>query len=106
MVFMSSPLPTSLQRPERSDSYKKKDKKDVERALAELLAALAPHERPLSPWERHCLWGTLVFLQFGYFEQALRRIRDVLDPPFPLPAFPPPRALTLDDVRRHLVVIQ
>lgn len=100
MVFVTSPLPVR-QSPERGDRTEN-ERKCAERALAELLAAFAPHERALSPWERHCLWAALTFLRFGYFEQALMRISDVFDPPLPLPAFPMPRALTLDDVRRHL----
>lgn len=102
MVFVTSALPVR-QEADRSDRKEKaKDKTAVERALSELLATFAPHERALSPWERHCLWAALTFLRFGYFSQALLRIRDVLDPPLPLPPFPTPRALTLDDVRRHL----
>ncbi len=97
MVFISNP-PSALEKPKRG---KKMESKDVERALNELLEAYS-HERPFSPWERHCLWAALTFTRFGYFEQALKRIRDVLDPPFPLPAFPSPRALTPGDLHQHL----
>ena len=97
MVFITKPLP-ARQKPE---GRRKTGQEDVERALTELLTAYA-HERPFSPWERHCLWSALTFSRFGYFEQALRRIDHVLDPPWPLPTFPPPRALTPDDLRRHL----
>ncbi|UYN96534.1 MAG: hypothetical protein KIT25_06275 [Enhydrobacter sp.] len=77
-------------------------KRGIQRALAELIATYGPDDHQLSPWERHCLGAALIFLRFGYFDQAADRIARVLDPPVPLPPFPSPPALTIDDVRRQI----
>ena len=74
----------------------------VERALAELLDTYAGQPQGLSAWDRYCLGGALTMMRFGYYAQALRRIDEVMDPPIPLPRFPSPRPLTVDDVRRAI----
>ena len=70
----------------------------VEQALAELLESYAGHQA-LSAWDRHCLDGALTMLRFGYYKQALRRIGEVMQPPFPLPRFAAPPPLTVEEVR-------
>jgi len=56
----------------------------------------------LSEWERHCLSSALIFEQHGYFEKALTKIGEVFEPPVPLPPFPKPPPITLDDISRHV----
>ena len=75
---------------------------DVEMALVNLLAAYSDYEGPLSDWERHCLSLAMVFERHGYFDKALTQIGQVLEPPFPLPAFPKPEPLSIEDIRRTL----
>jgi hypothetical protein len=58
--------------------------------------------RSLSEWEQYCLSSALVFERHGYFEKALIKIEEVLEPPIPLPAFRKPPPITLDDISRHL----
>jgi hypothetical protein len=67
-----------------------------------LLATYSGCEGPLSDWERHCLSLAMVFERHGYFDKALTKIAEVLEPPFPLPAFPKPEPLSIDDIRRTL----
>jgi len=58
-------------------------------------------DAPLSAWERHCLSSALLFERYGYFDKALVKIKDVLEPPLPLPTFPTPPPMTLRDVVAH-----
>jgi hypothetical protein len=58
--------------------------------------------RSLSEWEQYCLSSALVFERHGYFEKALIKIGEVLEPPIPLPPFPKPPPITLDDISRHV----
>ena len=76
---------------------------DVEKALLQLVKHYASTDAPLSAWERHCLSSALLFERYGYFDKALKKINEVLEPPFPLPAFPPPPQMTLRDVISHLL---
>jgi hypothetical protein len=76
--------------------------RDVELALVKLLTVYSGCEGPLSDWERHCLSLAMVFEKHGYFDKAVSAIADVLEPPCPLPAFPEPEPLTIDDIRRTL----
>jgi hypothetical protein len=41
----------------------------------------------------------------GYFEKALIKIREVFEPPIPLPPFPKPPPITLDDISRHVTAV-
>jgi hypothetical protein len=65
---------------------------DVEEALLQLVKHYASTDAPLSAWERHCLSSALLFERYGYFDKALKKINEVLEPPFPLPAQVNPRA--------------
>lgn len=56
----------------------------------------------LSAWERHCLGQALTLLRYGYYEPARIKVEMMLQPPHPLPTFPLPRPLSLEDVRRAL----
>lgn len=76
--------------------------RDVEQALVRLLTMYSAVSRSLSEWERYCLSSALVFERHGYFEKALIKIGEVLEPPIPLPSFPKPPPITLDDISRHL----
>jgi len=60
----------------------------VERALLQLVKQYPSTDAPLSAWERHCLSSALLFERYGYFDKALKKINEVLEPPFPLPASP------------------
>ena len=75
--------------------------RDVEQALIRLLAIFGCWPS-LSEWERHCLSSALIFEQHGYFEKALTKIGEVFEPPVPLPPFPKPPPITLDDISRHV----
>jgi hypothetical protein len=74
----------------------------VERALLQLVKQYVSTDAPLSAWERHCLSSALLFERYGYFDKALKKINEVLEPPFPLPTFPTPPRITLRDVVAHL----
>ena len=76
--------------------------RDVEQALVRLLTIHSAVSRSLSDWEQYCLSSALVFERYGYFEKALIKIGEVLEPPIPLPPFPKPPPITLDDIRRRL----
>jgi len=76
--------------------------RDVEQALVRLLAMYSVVGHSLSEWERHCLSSALIFEQHGYFEKALTKIGEVFEPPVPLPPFPKPPPITLDDISRHV----
>src|SRR6266404_1018446 len=76
--------------------------RDVEQALVRLLAMYSVVGHSLSEWERHCLSSALIFEQHGYFEKALTKIGEVFEPPVPLPPFPKPPPITLDDICRYL----
>src|SRR5215813_10588105 len=76
---------------------------EVERALVQLVKQYVPTDTPLSAWERHCLSSALLFERYGYFDKALKRINEVLEPPFPLPSFPAPPEMTLREVIAHLL---
>ena len=75
----------------------------MERALLQLVKQYPSTDAPLSAWERHCLSSALLFERYGYFDKALTKIKEVLEPPFPLPAFPTPPQMTLRDVITHLL---
>jgi len=75
----------------------------VERALLQLVKQYVPTDAPLSPWERHCLSSAFLFERYGYFDKALEKIKDVLEPPLPLPTFPTPPQMTLRDVVARLL---
>jgi len=60
-------------------------------------------DAPLSAWERHCFSSALLFERYGYFDKALKKINEVLEPPVPLPTFPTPPQMTLRDVITHLL---
>jgi hypothetical protein len=74
----------------------------VEQALVRLLAKYSAVSRSLSEWEQYCLWSALVFARHGFFEKALIKIGEVFEPPVPLPPFPKPPLVTLDDISRHV----
>ena len=76
--------------------------KDVEQALVRLLTTYSAFSRSLSEWEQYCLSSALVFERHGYFEKALIKIGEVFEPPIPLPSFPKPPPITLDDINRHV----
>jgi len=71
--------------------------------MLQLLKQYAPSEAPLSAWERQCLSSALLFERYGYFDKGLKKINEVLEPPFSLPVFPTPPQLTLRDVVAHLL---
>ena len=73
----------------------------MEKALLQLVKHYAT-DAPLSAWERHCLSSALLFERYGYFDKALKKINEVLEPLFSLPAFPPPPQMTLREVIAHL----
>jgi hypothetical protein len=75
---------------------------DLETMLADLLAAYSVQTRPLSAWDSYCLGLAMTLLRFGYYEQARRKVHEILQPPMPLPAFDVRRRLTLDDLRYAL----
>jgi len=75
----------------------------VQKALLQLVKQYVSTDAPLSAWERHCLSSALLFERYGYFDKALEKIKDVLEPPLPLPTFPTPPPMTLRDVVAHLV---
>ena len=75
----------------------------MERALLQLVKQYPSTDAPQSTWERHCLSSALLFERYGYFDKALKKINEVLEPPFPLPAFPTPPQMTLRDVITHLL---
>ena len=74
----------------------------MEQALVRLLTMYSPVSSSLSEWEQYCLSSALVFERHGYFEKALIKIGEVFEPPFPLPSFPKPPPITLDDISRHV----
>jgi hypothetical protein len=76
--------------------------RDVEQALVRLLTMYSAVSRSLGEWEQDCLSSALVFERHGYFETALIKIREVFEPPIPLPTFPKPPPITLDDISRHV----
>src|SRR5262245_24253069 len=76
--------------------------KEVTRAFADLLAAYSACNGPLSAWESHCMELALAFCRHGYFDKALIKIVEILEPPYPLPAFAEPPSLAVDDARRHM----
>lgn len=76
--------------------------RDVEQALVRLLTMYSAVSRSLSEWEQYCLSSALIFERHGYFEKALIKIGEVFEPPIPLPPFPKPPPITLDDISRHL----
>src|SRR5215510_15007327 len=75
---------------------------EVEKALLQLVKQYVSTDAPLSAWERHRLSSALLFERYGYFDKALKKINEVLEPPVPLPAFPTPPEMTLRDVITHL----
>jgi hypothetical protein len=76
--------------------------RDVEHALVRLLTMYSAVSRSLSEWEQYCLSSALIFERHGYFEKALIKIGEVFEPPIPLPSFPKPPPITLDDISRHV----
>jgi hypothetical protein len=76
--------------------------RDVQQALVRLLTMYSAVSRSLSEWEQYCLSSALVFERHGYFEKALIKIREVFEPPIPLPPFPKPPPITIDDISRHV----
>ena len=76
--------------------------RDVEQALVRLLEMYSAVSRSLSEWEQYCLSSALVFERHGFFEKALIKIGQVFEPPIPLPSFPKPPPITLDDISRHV----
>jgi hypothetical protein len=54
--------------------------RDVEQALVRLLTMYSAVSRSLSEWEQYCLSSALVFERHGYFEKALIKIGEVLEP--------------------------
>ena len=76
--------------------------RDVEQALVRLLEMYSAFSRSLSEWEQYCLSSALVFERHGFFEKALIKIGQVFEPPIPLPPFPKPPPITLDDISRHV----
>jgi len=80
--------------------------KKVARAFVDLLAVYSGCDGPLSAWESHCLERAMVFARHGYFDKALIKIEETLEPPFPLPAFIEPELLTIDDVRWQVSALQ
>ena len=76
--------------------------RDVEHALVRLLTMYSAVSRSLSEWEQYCLSSALIFERHGYFEKALIKIGQVFEPPIPLPSFPKPPPITLDDISRHV----
>ena len=85
-----------------TSEHRRAGQRDVEHALVRLLTMYSAFSRSLSEWERYCLSSALVFERHGYFEKALLKIGEVLEPPIPLPPFPKPPPITLDDISRHV----
>lgn len=71
----------------------------LEVELKSLLATYLAEHRSLSSWDCHCLGEAMAALRLGFYSQALERVVQILPPPVPVPAFPFPQSLTLDDVR-------
>jgi hypothetical protein len=80
--------------------------REVARAFENLLAVYSDCDGPLSAWESYCLELAIVFSKHGYFDKALGKIAETLEPPFPLPAFTEPGPLTVNDVRQQVSVLQ
>src|SRR5258708_34556974 len=78
------------------------EERDVKQALVRLLRMYSAVSCSLSEWEQYCLSSALVFERHGYFEKALIKIGEVFEPPIPLPPFPKPLPITLDDISRHV----
>ena len=78
----------------------------MEEALVRLLTMYSAVSRSLSEWERYCLSSALVFERHGYFEKALIKIGEIFEPPIPLPPFPKPPPITLDDISRHVTAAE
>jgi hypothetical protein len=85
-----------------TDEDRRAGPRDVEQALVRLLAMYSAVSRSLSEWEQYCLSSAFVFERHGYFEKALTKIGEVIEPPIPLPPFPKPPPITLDDIRRRV----
>jgi hypothetical protein len=85
-----------------TDEERRVGPRDVEQALVRLLAMYSAVSRSLREWEQYCLSSAFVFERHGYFEKALTKIGEVFEPPIPLPPFPKPPPITLDDVRRRV----
>jgi hypothetical protein len=79
---------------------------EVAQAFETLLAAYSDCDGPLSAWESHCLALAMVFARYGYFDKALIKIEETLEPPFPLPTFAEPEFLTIDEVRWQVGTLQ
>jgi len=89
-----------------SGEERRPGQRDVEQALARLLAMYSAVSRSLSDWEQYCLSSALVFARHGYFENALTKIGEVIEPPVPLPPFPKPPPITLEDISRYVAETQ
>ena len=74
----------------------------MEQALVRLLTMYSAVSRSLSEWEQYCLSSALVFERHSYFEKALTKIGEMFELPVPLPPFPKPPPITLDDISRHV----
>jgi len=74
-------------------------RRDVEKAVAEWLEEHAGDHSVLSAWESHCFAMLLTFLRYGYHDRALERLAYIMDPPFPLPAFPLHHLMTMEQVK-------
>ena len=85
-----------------TDEERRAGPRDVEQALVRLLAMYSAVSCSLSEWEQYCLSSALVFERHGFFEKALIKIGQVFEPPIPLPPFPKPPPITLDDIRRRV----
>src|SRR4030095_832037 len=85
-----------------TDEERRAGPRDVEQALVRLLAMYSAVSCSLSEWEQYCLSSALVFERHGFFEKALIKIGQVFEPPIPLPPFPKPPPITLDDISRHV----
>ena len=85
-----------------TDEERRAGPRDVEQALVRLLAMYSAVSRSLSEWDQYCLSSAFVFERHGYFEKALTKIGEVFEPPIPLPPFPKPPPITLDDIRRRV----
>jgi hypothetical protein len=71
---------------------------EVQKVLLQLVKQYVSTDAPLSR-----LSSALLFERYGYFDKALEKIKDVLEPPLPLPTFPTPPPMTLRDVVAHLL---
>ena len=77
----------------------------LEAELRFLLANYPAEHRSLSAWDCHCLGAAIASLEVGSYSRALERVMQILPPPVPMPAFPSPLPLTLEDLRNAIRLV-